>query len=471
MSNRIWRIVKSPTFLLLLIIVLHALLRARFIGHLMGVDEANNFLAVTTITKGYPGAPFNSVFYFHPPFYLTGAIFVFQLFPQWCERALEAYSIILSCFSILCLYLLGKEIYNGRVGLLSAFLYAILPAAMIMDGWVKADAAEVFFSLLFLYMLVKRRREWAALSLTLAFLSKETVLLPLIGLSVFLLIVRDRGLAKDFAFCMLVAVLLSWWWFAFLSEGRAKMFSFFLGSHPETGQFESGLFYFLSGMPADFGILPLALIVAGTTSTLARSRMIRDLELLPLSCFVIPYLLISLLPAKPPWMITAVLPFAALIGGRGCDGIAGFLRTYGRSVAVIGTTAILLTLLLVAAFTSYESYMDERQGAFYDFSKDMRHEAESIGAFLGPDRGTMFFFGEGNLPQSVFLLYYQPDHLYFTLGEETGDELVGIAQELGLDALVIFKEEKGFEIAASFYHQEGFSFIETEYFLVGIRAG
>lgn len=51
----------SPTGLVLaLVLVLNVILRLRFVGHVLGVDEANNYLAVTTMTGATPGRPSTS---------------------------------------------------------------------------------------------------------------------------------------------------------------------------------------------------------------------------------------------------------------------------------------------------------------------------------------------------------------------------------------------------------------------------
>ncbi|MDI6831019.1 MAG: glycosyltransferase family 39 protein [Actinomycetota bacterium] len=167
----------STAFALGLILALNAVLRLRFVGHVLGVDEANNYLAITTMTRGYPGTPFNQFFFYHPPLYMISAYYLNLVFPFWGEKALEVYSVLLSTLTAMAVYLLAARLYNRRSALFASLVYAVLPAALSMDTWIKTERLEALFTLLFLYFFLSRRSALAVTFLSASLLSKESRIL------------------------------------------------------------------------------------------------------------------------------------------------------------------------------------------------------------------------------------------------------------------------------------------------------
>jgi 4-amino-4-deoxy-L-arabinose transferase-like glycosyltransferase len=73
-------------------------------------------------------------------------------------RLLEA---VIASFGCLLMFLLGKELFNRKIGLIAAFLYAVYLPIAYVSTWVLQDALVPFFTLLTLVLFVmgvKRKR-------------------------------------------------------------------------------------------------------------------------------------------------------------------------------------------------------------------------------------------------------------------------------------------------------------------------
>jgi 4-amino-4-deoxy-L-arabinose transferase-like glycosyltransferase len=64
------------------------------------------------------------------PYIMAGVFKVFGIYTQQSAIALQLFQTILSTFSCCLLYLLGKHLYDARVGLVAAFLFAIYPPSI-----------------------------------------------------------------------------------------------------------------------------------------------------------------------------------------------------------------------------------------------------------------------------------------------------------------------------------------------------
>ena len=93
----------------------------------------------------------------HPPLYF--AILHVFLYLGSSEFILRLPSVIFSVFSIPLVYILGKDFFNHRVGLLSAFLLAISPVVIARAQEARMYPLFVFLSLLSLFFFYRAIRE------------------------------------------------------------------------------------------------------------------------------------------------------------------------------------------------------------------------------------------------------------------------------------------------------------------------
>ncbi len=465
-----WLIRYHYQLALLLIMVMGILLRIRFLHHQLIIDEANNYLCLKTMAGLSPGPPFDQVFTYHPPLYLTFAFFLSKVSGLYRPALYQCFSITVSILSLMPLYLLGKEIFNRRAALFACFALALFPASMIMDSWIKVDPLEVLCAVAFLYFLVKGSSLWSGLFLGLALLSKETVLMVLFGIAIFLLITRDRHLLKIFLTSLAIGAALSFWWYLFISPSRGRFLSFILGTHPEVSMFNYGSAYYISGLLKDLGPFFILSALVGLGCVLYRYiAQRRRLPLLPATIVLTNYAFISLIKGKPPWMITTILPFLALLCGVGIDAFLEKVRNRGRKLLIFSLTFILISGIVPALALSYDDYMLGRQASSYRFAQQLRHEAERIDSLVPVDDSMLIYFGAGVFPNSIFLSYISPRSIGFIDDRISYLDLSGYVNQEDIRWVVIFCDGRGLEIATFLYNYESFFFEKTGYYLLGKR--
>jgi 4-amino-4-deoxy-L-arabinose transferase-like glycosyltransferase len=445
--------------LLLLIMVLHVALRIRFLNHQLIIDEGNNLLCLQSLAGRYPGLQFGQILRYHPPLYLVLANTLSVITGQRTAAFYETFSIALSSLTLIPLYLLGREVFTRRAGLLASLAYAVTPAAMAMDSWIKVDQLEVLFAVCFVYFLVREKAGWAGLSLGLALLSKETVVFVVAGIFVYLIIARDRRLARVFFRAFLLGALLSFWWYLFVSQTRGRFLSFLLGTHAEVSMFDYGVFYYFKGALTDLGPLLVIMVLGGSIYSLyAFFRAKRRFALLPLACALTPYLMFLVLKGKPPWMITTVIPFIALLAGAGMNAFLDLMRRQGRPIAVFATSMLVIAGLGAALPMSYDRYMLSRQGVTYSFSREVRREAQVIDEQLLPGETLLIYFGAYVFPNSVFLAYLSPRPVVVVEESITPEELSETLFEKGIKRAAIFNDGAGNSIALYMMLNDSFGF-------------
>ncbi len=444
---------------LLAVMILHIVLRVRFLNHQLILDEGNNYICLQSLNGLYPGLNFNQVLRYHPPLYLLVANFLSTITGQRHMSFYESYSILLSALTLIPLYLLGREVRSRRTGLLACFAYAVMPAAMVMDTWIKVDPMEVLFVVLFVYLLVKRKAAWAGMALGLAMLSKETAAFIVLAFFAYLLVTKDRERIRPFIYAVLIGAALSFWWYLFISLTRGRFLEFLLGTHPEVAMFDFGVFYYFKGLGRDLGPFLILAAVAGAASGTARFiRRGRKLDFLPLACSLTPYLFFLVLKGKPPWIITTVLPFIALLAGQGMDAFLRLMREKGRAMAAFAAAMLLLAGIVTSVAMSYDGYMRSRQGAIYSYSQDLRGEAETIGGMLEPDEPLLAYFGAGTFPNAIFLTYVGERPVLVMEEGINALEIAETVQQNGIEHAAVYNDTAGNALALYMMVEMGFRF-------------
>ena len=114
-----------------------------------------------------------TLFWAYPPGTSTLLAFIYILFgfsPAGFTyvRVLQAF---IDSFGCILIYLICKELFNNKVGIIAAFTYAIFLPIAFMSTWVAHDALMPFLTLVALYCFIlgiKRGRWWCYASFGLA---------------------------------------------------------------------------------------------------------------------------------------------------------------------------------------------------------------------------------------------------------------------------------------------------------------
>ena len=109
---------------------------------------------------------------------------------------------------ILLTYLIGKKIFNEKIGLLSSFLLAISPTFFFFSGIMLTEPISTFFSLLAIYLLIKNRHFASGLLFGISFMIRFLQLFAFIG--VILALIYNKKHVKPYPkifFGFIIAVL------------------------------------------------------------------------------------------------------------------------------------------------------------------------------------------------------------------------------------------------------------------------
>jgi uncharacterized membrane protein len=224
---------RKPAALLLLILTVGALLRLHALGaESLYFDEAYSVWAARHSVSWLFALSTQRIF---PPLYYL--LLHFWLLLGESEFAVRSLSVVLGLVSIVAIYALAKQLFDTRVGLLSAWLLAISPLHL----WFSQEARMYMLvftlnlcSASFLLLVVRegRRWQWLAYVLTTAFAMSThyfTLFLALFENAYVLYLLLRRRLQRGFgqrwvlsqlAICLLSAIGLAgilseesgYWW-------------------------------------------------------------------------------------------------------------------------------------------------------------------------------------------------------------------------------------------------------------------
>jgi 4-amino-4-deoxy-L-arabinose transferase-like glycosyltransferase len=223
--------------------------------------------------------------------------------------------------TVLITYELGKTLYGRLPGALAAMFMALMPYHVIVSRQVLLDVPMTFFATLTLFMLAKfgktHRAVWlyaAGGSMGLTFLSKETSIVMLASIFVFLALapeirtrLRDLILAVILMGLVIAPFPISMMLAGSSTTGRSYLIwqLFRRANHPWS-------FYFTSVPPA-VGILVIIAALAGLYF-LRREHSWR--EKLLLAWIVVPLVFFEIWPVKGYQYLLPIAPPLALLAGR-----------------------------------------------------------------------------------------------------------------------------------------------------------
>lgn len=96
--------------------------------------------------------------FWQPPVYLLLLATSFKLFGFGLTQA-RMVSVLLGSFTVLFTYLLGKKLYNKKIGLLSSVMLTVNPFFFFVCREVRMDIAVACFTLIALYFILIALKE------------------------------------------------------------------------------------------------------------------------------------------------------------------------------------------------------------------------------------------------------------------------------------------------------------------------
>ena len=318
-------------------------------------DEAQYWLWSRTLAFGY---------WSKPPM-IAWAIRAATALAGDAEAWVRLPAVLFQAGATLTVFALGRRLYDARVGLAAAALYALAPGVQLSALVVATDAPLLFFLGLSLAAYAHlqgsegRRRLWLAAgfgaALGLAFLSKYAAVYAVIGLALHLALssaarrswsLASAGLAAA-VFALVVAPNLAW----NATHGFATLQHTAADADWRSGRAFNirGLASFLAAQFAVFGPIPFGALIAGGALALRRRRM-APADLL-LACFTLPPLVIVAVQAfvsraNANWSGASYLAGAVLVA-------AWLMRWRARRwlIAALAIQALVAAALLAVAIS------------------------------------------------------------------------------------------------------------------------
>lgn len=267
---------------------------------------------------------------------------------------------LISAFSVILIYFLGKEVFNKKIGLIAAALLTFWPLHVIFSKQILVHTTALFFGMLFFLLLKKgenTRKSWpfffSGIFLGISVLTRFTyiILFPLLAVE-FALFIKHYNLKNVILFCLGAA---------------AALLPYFLWSKAAYGSFfytlRQGSTFSISAsnnLGFYFANLGLVLGIAGTIGMLLwiffkfKDKAISRSEIVMLAWILLPIIALSLMPHKEiRYLIITLCPFVLLSS-------IGMLRLYEymkRKPAILILLAAIILLGLV--FINYNPYARE----------------------------------------------------------------------------------------------------------------
>ncbi len=401
------------SLLLLLLLSVFLFLRMRNLNHLLMWDEGRFLQVLKAFSDGDRASPFWQYIGFHPPLYLAISYLALRLGPSSSALSCQLVSLLSSLGILVTLYLIGTELFSQRIGFLASFLYALSPAASVLNLWIKEDSLCIFLSLLSIYLFIRKRFWLSGIFLGLAFLSKEFALLAALSLAFFAIAsIRQKqlkmafnGLIKVYA----VAFSLSFWWYFFFYNSTSHWWGFLTGGNLESIRFHRAWTYYLTGLWADLGGITLILAILGLFASLLGFNQSKDERYLyPPLWMAASYLPLLFSYGKPYWLMIAALPSLTFLAAMGMDFLLTSVEKKGfgfKNLSLFLAVSLLASAFFIALYLNNRNYIESKGRGDYDYSLRSRATADYLdGVWQEGDR-LLGIFEFAGMPNPVFLFY------------------------------------------------------------------
>jgi hypothetical protein len=287
---------------------------------------------------------------------------------DWAARAITA---LVGVAAVLATYLLGRRLYDHRIGLLAALILAVMPYHVVVSRQVLLDGLMTLCATLVLYC-VARYVESAALHWMVAscalmgatVLAKETSLVLVGSLYAFFALtpsVRIRLRHVGLGLLVMLGVIAAFPLSLSLS-GRASS-----GQHYLLWQLfrrpNHGPLFYAEVLPPAFGWLTLLLAAVGLV-LLRRHNTWR--ERLLLTWLAVPATFFALWPVKGFQYLLPATPVIAILAARAIAPISVLapLRWRGRAVATGASVALVLALVASLLVPTWSRIQPSTSGTY-----------------------------------------------------------------------------------------------------------
>lgn len=304
-----------------------------------------------------------SNWYVHPPlyFWLTAALGSLLGFSEWTTRFISA---LFGVGGVLLTYLLGRELYNSRVGFIAGLVLTLSLEYFVLSRIVLMDTLLNFFTLGALYgFLIAYRRGnrnyllWMYLSMALAILSKGPVgiVLPLMLIFFFLLFKKDLpyilSLFQPRGILLFLLIVSPWYISQILLHGfdfiRVNILSYTFGRYFGVVEEQAGPFYYYLPVLL-LGFFPWVGYLVSSWLFLYKEKSDSALFLLISSLVILIFF--SLAGTKLPNYILTLYPLMAVSLAHLFDAwITERSPWLSRQLTLSNVKAFVLTALLIIA--------------------------------------------------------------------------------------------------------------------------
>lgn len=414
----------GPVILTVIAIAAFLYLRLRNLDHTLTWDEARFMLINRSCVTGLAN-PWSAFINLHPPAYRWICAFL----NNYYNGGAVSFELVSVLFSLGTLILVGHmtcSLFDRWTGALSMFFLATLPASTVLDTWIKEDAVAIFFVTLTIYLFMRKKYISSGVMLGLGMLSKEIAIFALTAVGLYALSCWRREKILGAVKVGLIGGAISFWWYLFVSDYVGHFGGFFLGNNYESQYFAHPWHYYLSGARYDFGWCILAAAVAGLAFCVRRRFQGNLVYMLPVAWLVPVYALLSFSNGKPYWMVTSMMPAAAMLAAIGAAESAKWLgrripsARFAHSARIILVGSLLIWAFLGALFSSYWEYNQSR-GIFLQSAELARQDADLIiGSAKKEDKilvahnmdpTLVYYLGDTNLVLGNIMAFNSPDDL------------------------------------------------------------
>lgn len=325
--------------LILLIVVLPLFFTTPFLRYLWSPDEPRcAAIAKEMVLTGNWSVPhLNGALYVEkPPLYYWLLALSVRLWGRFSNAALLFPSLLSALGCLVVVYLFGKDLFNRRVGFLSALVLATSLLFLATAQFVRMDMPLTFFltCALFCFSRGHRKRRGAAIYyllfyvlLGMAFLTKGLIgiLLPATVVAVFLALQKDvAGLKamRPFLGAIVVGLVVAPWLIAAAHRGGGEYLYMVVikasfGRAFNSFEHDRPAYYYLMQLPAAFfPWFPFLLGACIYQSAAKRAQRLSDNLLFLAVWFAAMFVLLSLASAKLGIYILPMTPAAALVVGK-----------------------------------------------------------------------------------------------------------------------------------------------------------
>ncbi|MBU1671054.1 MAG: glycosyltransferase family 39 protein [Actinobacteria bacterium] len=388
-------------------------LRLRNLHQVLPWDEAQLALTIRSFSAGQKDV-WSSLARIHPPFYLWLMSGVARLLSA-SGAIYRFFSVVFSFGTLAVTYLLARRLYGEKVALLAAFCLAVMPAALVMDTWVKQDPLADLLVVLAIFLFVRENWVWAGIAFGIGMLTKETAVFALAVIFLYSLATWDGARMKRTAGVAGIGFLMSSWWYVWFSRGVGHSWEFFRTGGSESPLFGKPFLYYFTGLPRDLGWPLFVLMLAGLAACVYHLAKRREKDyVLPLVWFGGIYLFLSFSVGKPYWMIPPAFPALALLCGIGALGALDLCSTVfkeekPRKVALVAVVAVVVVVGLVSGVTlGYLGYNKAKMEQYWDYAVSTKNDARLMRSGAG-DTPVVVVLDEKSLDREAVLTYYLGD--------------------------------------------------------------